>query len=199
MRQARTLGLGTLLALMLAGVALAAGVKVQVQHDKSFDFAGLTTYAWRLDGANPVKLLQGTDHDPEQIRKNVEPPILAAIDQALAKRGFKRVPPGESDLFIDYYVLVGPGVSAQTHGQFVGAIPEWGLPDFVMSTSALKIFVQGSLIIDIGSVKQKTVVWRGYAEAELDSKRTQAQRVKVINDVAEKMLQKFPPKYKPEK
>jgi len=198
MKQARMLALGALLAFVVAGVAFAAGIKVQVQHDKTFDFAGLKTYHWRLEGPNPVRLLQSTEHDPEQIRKNVEPPVLAAIDQALAKRGFKRVPPGESDLFIDYYVLVGPGVSAQTHGQFVGAIPEWGLPDFAMSTSALKIYMQGSLIVDIGSVERKSVVWRGYAEAELDAKRTQAQRVKVINDVAEKMLQKFPPKYKPE-
>ncbi len=199
MKQARTLATCTAVALAVGTLVLAAGIKVDTQHDKTFNFAGLKTYAWRLDGPNPVHLLQTTDHDPEQIRKNVEPTILAAFDQAFAAKGLSRVAQGEPDFYVDYYVLIGPNITSQYHGQFVGAIPEWGLPDFVMSTSALKIAVQGSLIVDLVSTKQKVIVWRGRAEAELDKPRPPSQRVAVMNDIAKRMLEKFPPKYEPPK
>jgi hypothetical protein len=200
MKQARTLVLCAAIALVLGTSVLAGGIKVETKHDKTFNFEGLKTYAWRLDGANPVHLLQSTDHDPEQIRKNVEPTILATFDQAFAKKGLKRVAEGEPDFYVDYYVLIGPNISSQYHGQFVGAIPEWGLPDFAMSTSALKIVVQGSLIVDLVAVKQKMIVWRGLAEAELDKPpRPPAERVTVMNDIAKRMLDKFPPKYQPPK
>ena len=200
MKHARTLVLSAAIATLLGAVVLGGGVKVETKYDKTFNFDGLKTYAWRLDGANPVHLLQNTEHDPEQIRKNVEPTILASFDEALAKKGLSRVAQGEPDFFVDYYVLIGPNISSQYHGQFVGAIPEWGLPDFAMSTSALKIVVQGSLIVDLVSAKQKMIVWRGMAEADLDKPpRPPAERVAVMNDIARRMFDKFPPKYKPAK
>lgn len=199
MKHAATLGLCAALATLLSVSILAGGIKVDVKHDKTFNFQGLSTYAWRLDGANPVHLLQSTEHDPEQIRKNVEPTILASFDQAFAKKGLKRLEQGVPDFYVDYYVLIGPNITSQYHGQFVGAIPEWGLPDFAMSTSALKIAVQGSLIVDLVSSKQKMIVWRGKADADLDKPRPPAERVSVMNDVAKRMLEKFPPKYEPPK
>ncbi len=200
MKHVRTLAVCAAVAFALGTAAMqAGGIKVEVKHDPAFNFAGLKTYAWRLDGANPVHLLQATEHDPEQIRKNVEPTILQAFDQAFAKRGLTRATQGEPDFYVDYYVLIGPNISSQYHGQFVGAIPAWGLPDFAMSTSALSIAVQGSLIVDLVSAKQKMIVWRGKAEADLDKPRPPDQRVAVMNDVAKRMLEKFPPKYDPSK
>ena len=38
-------------ALLAAPIALSASVKVRSQHDKAFDFRGLTTWAWHPDGA----------------------------------------------------------------------------------------------------------------------------------------------------
>ena len=90
MKHASRLALAVLLALVSAGIPLVARAKVKVQEDKTFDFTGLRTYTWRLEGANPVKLLQSTADDPAEIRKIFEPMILAAVDQELAKKGFTR-------------------------------------------------------------------------------------------------------------
>jgi hypothetical protein len=201
MTHASRLALGVTLAVVLAGIPLMAGVKVKVLNDKTFNFEGLKTYAWRLDGVEPVKMLQSSDttgDNPAQIRKNLEPIILAAVDRELGKKGFTRVEAGKAqpDLYLDYYVLIGPGVSSQYHGQFVGAVPAWGLPDFVMSTSALTVYEQGSLIVDIVSVAQKQAVWRGAAEAKIDRRRTPEERQGIIDDAVTQMLQKFPPKFK---
>jgi hypothetical protein len=196
MTRATKVALGVALTVVLAGAPLVAGVKVKVQNDKTFNFEGLKTYAWRLDGVQPVKILENSQDKPDEIRKNLEPVILEAVDQELAKKGFKRVASGEPDLYLDYYVLIGPNVSSQYHGQFVGAVPAWGLPDFQMSTSAIKIYEQGSLIIDVVSIAQKQTVWRGSAATEMDRRRTQVERAGIIGEAVTKMFEKFPPKFK---
>jgi hypothetical protein len=196
MTHARTLAISVALAVVLVAVPLAGGVKVKVQYDKAFNFEGLKTYAWRLDGANPVKILENTQDNPEEIRKNLEPIVLEAADRELANKGFKRVTSGQPDLYLDYYLLVGPGVSSQYQGQFVGAVPAWGLPDFVMSTTALTVFEQGSLIIDVVSIAQKQTVWRGAADTKVDRRRTKDERAAVIGVGVVEMFKKFPPKFK---
>jgi hypothetical protein len=196
MRHARTLPLVVALAVALAAVPLVAGMKVTVQHDMEFNFEGLKTYAWRLDGANPVRILENSLDKPEEVRKNLEPVILAAVDGELAKKGLKRIESGQPDFYLDYYLLVGPNTESQYQGQFVGAVPAWGLPDFAMSTSALKVFEQGSLVVDIVSITQKHTVWRAKAAAEIDRRRTSTERAGVINEAARKMFEKFPPKLK---
>lgn len=196
MTHARKLALAAALAVALATVPLVAGIKVTVQNDKEFNFEGLKTYSWRLDGANPIRILENTLDNPEEIRKNLEPVILAAIDGELGKKGFTRIESGQADVYLDYYVLVGPKSESQYHGQFVGAVPAWGLPDFAMSTSALKVYEQGSLIIDIVSITQKHTVWRANAATEMDRRRTPTERAGVINEAARKMFEKFPPKLK---
>ena len=196
MTHARTHALAAIVAVVLATVPLVAGMKVTVQHDKEFNFEGLKTYAWRLDGANPVRILENSLDKPEEVRKNLEPVILAAVDGELAKKGLKRIESGQPDFYLDYYLLVGPNTESQYHGQFVGAVPAWGLPDFAMSTSALKVFEQGSLVVDIVSIAQKHTVWRAKAAAEIDRRRMPTERAGVINEAARKMFEKFPPKFK---
>jgi hypothetical protein len=198
MTQARTLALAlaAAAAVALAAVPLVAGMKVNVQYDKEFNFEALKTYAWRLDGANPVKILENTTDNPDQIRKNLEPFVLASVDETLGKKGLVRRDSGQPDVYLDYYMLVGPVESSQYHGQFIGAVPAWGLPDFAMSTSAIKIYEQGSLIIDVVSMVQKHTVWRGSAAAEMDRRRTAGERASIINEAVGRMFEKFPPKFK---
>lgn len=196
MKHIATLALAVTLTVVLAGTVLVAGIKVKVQEDKTFNFAGLRTYAWKLDGASQIKILQNTDDNPEQIRAAAEPTILAAVDQEMAKKGFTKATSGKPDLFVDYYLLIGPGISSQYQGQFVGAIPEWGLPDFAMSATSYKAYEQGSLIIDVISAKEMQIVWRAVGEAEIDRERSPAQRAKLITDALAAMLKKFPPKFK---
>lgn len=196
MTDSRRFALVAALAVLVASVPLLAAMKVRVDYDKTFNFAGLKTYAWRLDGANPVRILENSQDSPDQIRKNLEPVILEAVETVLAKKGFQRVTSGEPDLYLDYYLLIGPNVSSQYQGQFVGAVPAWGLPDFKMSTSALKIFEQGSLIIDVVSMAEKQTVWRGAVDAEIDRRRTPDERAEVIAKAVARMFEKFPPKFK---
>ena len=186
---------------VLAGLSLSiavvhAGVKVKVEFDKQYDFSKAKTFGWHPDGAGEVKLLMREGGDPEQIRARWEPTIKDAVEQELTKRGFAPATGGVPDLYLNYYFLSGPNSEAQTRGQFIGAIPPWGVPDFEMTTTSLKIFEQGTLILDLIDGPKRQIVWRGIGEAQVDRQRTPVEREKRIREAMAEMLKKFPPKPK---
>jgi Domain of unknown function (DUF4136) len=176
-----------------AAVVVGAKVKVQTQYDKKFNFAGLHTYAWHSTGKGDVKLLQASGENPAALRSQLEPMVVRSVEGALGKRGFT-VASGAPDLEVYYYVLIGPGISAQTMGQFIAPVPEWGIPPFAPATSSIDMYEQGSLIVDLSSPSLGAMVWRGSAQAEIDRTRTPADREKRIRDAVDDMFKKFPPK-----
>ncbi len=187
----RTLVLIFLLVVLAGGLASAARIKVRTEYDKTFVFAGKHTYAWHPTGVGEVVVLQNFDK-PEQVRLALEPAIVQAVESGLARLGFVKAVSGETDFRIYYYLLVGQNTSAQYMGQFLPAVPEWGVPTFSRSTTSIKIVEQGTLVLDLVSVQKQATVWRAIAEAEIIRANTQAQRVKRINDAVVEMLKKYP-------
>lgn len=192
MSHVRGLALAAIAALALS-VATTAKVKIETQFDKGTDFRPMKTYAWHPDG-NDVKILQATGDDPAEVRRTFDPVIVPAVDQMLAKQGLTLAPTADADLFVNYYILVGPGGSSQSMGQFLAPVPVWGLPPFAPSTSALTVYEQGTLILDITNAKQRSVIWRGSAQDALDRTRKEAEREKIVRDAITQILKKFPPK-----
>jgi hypothetical protein len=179
---------------MAAGAVVVVGakVKIQTQYDKKFNFAGLHTYAWHSTGKGDVKLLHSGD-DAATLRSRLEPAVVRSVEGALAKRGFT-VASGSPDLEVYYYLLIGPGISAQTMGQFIAPVPEWGIPPFAPATSSIDMYEQGSLIVDLSAPSLGAMVWRGSAQAEIDRSRSPEDRDKRIRDAVDDMFSKFPPK-----
>ena len=182
--------------LALAVAVVQAGVKVRAEFDKEYDFSKARTFGWHPDGAGEVKLLMREGGDPEQIRARWEPTIKDAIEREMTKRGLAAAASGVPDLYLNYYFLSGPNSEAQTRGQFIGAVPPWGLPDFEMTTTSLKIFEQGTLILDLIDGPKRQIVWRGIAEAEVDRQRTPVEREKRLREAVVELLKKYPPKAK---
>ena len=151
----------------------AAKIKVETKYDKKYDFTGARTYGWRPKAAGEVHLLQLSGDDAAALRERFEPVIVP-------------------DLEIWYYVLIGPGMTAQTMGQFLPAVTEWGLPPFAPATQALEIYEQGSLILDMAAGDR--VVWRGSAQTEIDRQLSAESRDARIQAAVRDMLKKFPPK-----
>jgi hypothetical protein len=184
-------------AVLALGVAVVrAGTKVKVEYDKTYDFSKARTFGWHPDGAGEVKLLMREGGDPEQIRARWEPTIKDAVEKELTRRGLVPATSGVPDLYLNYYFLSGPNSEAQTRGQFIGAVPPWGVPDFAMTTSSLKIFEQGTLILDIIDGPKRQITWRGIAEAEVNRQNTAAKREQRIREGVAELLKKFPPKGK---
>ena len=182
--------------LLLTGVVALAGVKVRADFDKEYDFTKPKTFGWHPDGAGEVKMLQQSGDDPVKLNERFEPVFKDAIATELAKRGLVLATNGKPDIVIHYYVLIGPNSESQFRGQFVGAVPPWGLPDFAMTTTSFKIFEQGTVVLDLMDAARKEIVWRGIAETEIQRQRTPAEREARIRGGIADLLKKFPPKAK---
>lgn len=181
------------LALLLAA-PLAGRVKVQVEVDPNFDFAPLKTFSWPADGPGQMKMVLTKDDDPEALRVKFEPVIVAAVDEALAKRGFTKAAAGQpADFTMAYFGLVSTNQQAQTMGQFLPGSTAWGIPPFLAVTQSLKIYEQGSLVLDVRR-PDGNVVWRGLGQAEMNRARPDAERIKRLRDAVNDILKQFPPK-----
>jgi hypothetical protein len=71
----------------------------------------------------------------------------------------------------------------------------WGLPPFDAVATSLKIYEQGSLVLDVMTPTSKPM-WRGVARAEVHRDRPDAERSKRIREAVFDLVEKFPPKQK---
>lgn len=193
MKLATRTAIALVMVVAIGALLTAAKVKVRTQHDEAYDFTGKQTYAWHPDGTGEVKLLQNSYEKPDVLKAKFDPIIMQAMDVELGKRGFTKATSGVPDFYLYYYLLIGPNSSSQFQGQFIGAVPSWGLPDFMMSTTALRFFEQGTLVVDVSAAALKATVWRGVAEAEIDRDNRPEERIKRIQGAVAEMVKKFPP------
>ena len=181
-------------AMLAAPIALSAGVKVRSEYDKSFDFRGLTTWAWHQESAGDVRMAVTADDDPAAMKERFEPVILDAVQKEMAGRGLNLAAAGGTpQLYVNYYVLISTNQSRQTMGQFLPTVPEWGIPPFSYgATQSLKVFEEGSLVLDVTSTKTRQLIWRGMAVAELQRKSAPQDRDTRLRAAIAEVVKKFP-------
>jgi hypothetical protein len=181
------------IAMVLIG-APDARVKVRSDYDRRVDFAKLKVFAWPSDGPGQMKMALTKDDNPEELRARFEPTIVSSVEQSLTKKGFVKAAAGAApDFLVAYFALVSLSTSAQTVGQFLPGTMEWGIPPFEGRTQSLKIFEQGSLVIDVWT-PDKQPIWRAVAQAEIHRDRPQAQREKNLREAINDIVKQFPPK-----
>ena len=167
----------------------AARVDVEVDFDKTFDFAAAQTWAWHPNGAGQVLMARTQEDDPEAMRKRVEPVIVEAVTGEMSRRGLQAAA-SMPDLLVAYYLLLSNTVSAQTLGQFVPVTPEWGLPPFPSQTQSLKILNTGSLVLDVSARSQ--VIWRGVAQAKIRLDADESRRQALIREAVRDLIRRLP-------
>jgi len=181
---------------LAAVVALqAAKIHTKADQDPKFDFRGVRTWGWDPEEAGDVKMARAADDDPAPIKKRYGPTIVDAVARELSQRGLTAAQPsGSPDLRFHYYLLVTVGFDTQTMGQFLPAVPEWGLAPYVPQTTSFNIIQQGSLVLDALSPAAGRVVWRGIAQTEIETERTEEQRDKRLREVVRELVKRFPRK-----
>jgi hypothetical protein len=188
-----------LLAVVLAALVIAtpsARVKVRSDADPSANFTGLKVWSWPSDAPGQFKMALTKDDDPEAMRKRFEPTIMSGVEQSLAKKGFVKAAAGQSpDFLVAYFALISSSTSAQTVGQFMSGTLEWGIPILQGTTQSLKIFEQGSLVLDV-MTPAKQPMWRAVVQAEMQKERPQPEREKRLREAINDIIKEFPPKKK---
>lgn len=187
-----------LLPLIAAGVIVAvqigvAAVKVHVDLDKTFDFRKVNSWAWGTPEAGRVIVARTPSDDPEAIQRLAEPIIMDAVVAEMPSRGLTQAAYAP-DVTVKYYLLLTIGDSAQTVGQFLPPVTQWGVPPFMASTQALKVIQQGSLAIDFSANGE--IVWRGVGAAEIKPGLPQEKRAALIREAVREILKRYPQKKK---
>jgi len=186
-----TIGMAGVMVIIATAVAL-AGVKVKVERDEKFNFTKLKTWAWN-PSPGVVKVWLTADSKSEPVQRQYEPVIMQAIEEQFAKRGYARATGGPPpDFQVTYYVLVTSGGSGQEVGQFMPTNAQWGIRPWTPQTTSVTYYPQGTLIIDAASPTLTDLVWRGIAEAKIESERTDDQRADRVRGIIKDLLSKFP-------
>jgi uncharacterized protein DUF4136 len=178
------------IALTLLAEPLLHAVDIKVIFDKTFDFKQIRAWTWSPAGGE-VKMLTTAQDDPAVVKKRFEPVIMDAVATHMTARGYSQGT-AEADVRLTYYVLISAGAAAQTMGQFLPATTAWGLPPFTPQTSSLSVIEQGSLVLDLASVKLDEVIWRGVASAEVNRAMTEEKRDARVRDAIKSLIAKLP-------
>jgi hypothetical protein len=176
------------IALAWAAPAVLA-IDVKIDHDKTFDFKSAQTWTWNAKPGD-VKMARTQEDDPEAMRKIAEPVIMSAVANEMTRRGLKQAP--GAPLLVTYYLLLSIEASAQTLGQFLPAVTQWGVPPYAPATQSLEMMNQGSLVLDMAA--KDVIVWRGVANAKIKRETEEPKREELIREAVRDLLKSFPPK-----
>jgi len=179
-----------LVAAVLLVASFASAQDVSYNFDQKADFAKFKTYTWgKVDGAE----------QPDELTAKM---IVQAIETQLAAKGLKKVESGAADLIVTYQAAVSKEKEVTTFGTGYGYGPGWGGRWYggyygggVTSTTTATILI-GSLALDMYDSAAKTLVWRGLASKQIDTKASPEKRQKNLDKGMAKLLKSFPPKVK---
>ena len=182
---------------VLMAVALALGdqrvlarVDVRVEFDKTFDFKSVQTWGWNPAGPGEVKMARSQYDDADAIKRKAEPLIVSAMATETASRGLRQAT-SAPDLTATYYLLLTTNMSTQEMGQFLPSTVAWGLPPFAPATQSFTVMNRGSLVLDFSA--GGTVVWRGVAQANIQTDADEKRREKLLREGVRDLLKKYPP------
>ncbi|MBN8226789.1 DUF4136 domain-containing protein [Corallococcus macrosporus] len=172
------------------GLASCAGVDVGTNYDPAAvqRINAFRTYAW-LTHPQQTK-------DTRINNAITESQVTGAVDRDLQARGYQKVDASANpDFLIGWQGAIDTRLSAETVDSYWGYPwdPFWG-SYYGPSETYVRQYDVGTLILDVVDAKEKKLVWRGTAQANLgDSPSAQTNGDRIEKGV-EKMLENFPPK-----
>ena len=197
-RSTRVVASMFVVSLTLAGILAAEKIKVRAEPDPKFDFALVDTWAWD-DEAGDVLMARYADDDAAPLKARIDPVIRRYVGEAMAGKGLTLAAATTADVQLHYYVLVTLNVSGQQMGQFLPAVPYWGLPPFAPATTSLNAVTKGSLVLDAmlpGKVGERRVVWRGVAQSTVGDGDSPSVRDARLREASTELVKRFPVKQK---
>lgn len=161
--------------IVILGAVLAGctgGVEVSHDYDTTQDFSKLKVWNWapaKTDSAADVPRVSSLSH--ERIRR--------AIERELIAKHCMRVGQGPPDFLVRYFAAIGPRFGERADG-------DWSMDD-------LRVYDEGTLIVDVITPEENRLVWRGAARTDLDFSMTPEEREKKANEVVHEIFKNFPP------
>lgn len=168
-------------ATLLLAFAGCSGISVTSDYDPKADFSKLRTYTWFSAPTTPDRLDTLTQQR-----------ILRAVDVELATRGYQKLDSGTPDFQVNAMASVTQRIEAVPTTASVGY--GWGYGHMGYTTTELRTYDEGTLVLDIISPATKQLIWRGTARGAVEGDRTPEEREARIADAVARILAAFPPR-----
>jgi hypothetical protein len=132
--------------------------------------------------------------NPTLTQEALGPHIVAAVDRQLAARGLTQADRDQADVHMVYFAALTVGFNQSYLGEHYGYITGWPspIPPGLAPSTSLTIYEKGTVLVDMVQRAAKRGIWRGSVVTRIDQERTLEQRIKRINEAAERMFERFP-------
>lgn len=172
----------------LVALACLACVTISVTSDwnPSADFSSLHSWAW-LPEQRPLS------GDPRLDSQLLDARVRSAVEAELGARGFRQVEASEADFLVAYQVALERKLVATTIDDYYGGVGyrHWSRPGYTQTY--VHEFEVGTLMLDVLHRRNKELIWRGTAQAEVVPDATPAEREARIREGVRRILERFPP------
>jgi len=177
----RLMKTGVVASALVLLAACAATMTVSSHADRNLDFARYRSFAWGPADALPTG-------DPRLDRDPLfKDRLQGAVEKQLAQRGIA-VSGGDADLLIHYHANVAHRLDPN---QFDRANGFCASGDCVPSPVS---YEAGTLVIDIVDARSQQLIWRGWAQNDVeDLLRGPDSMTRTIDEAVTRMLRRLPP------
>jgi hypothetical protein len=166
--------------------SFASAQDVSYNFDQKADFAKFKTYKWvTIKGA-------------EQLDELNAKMLVQAIETQLTAKGLKKAESGDADLLVAYQVAVTKEKEVTSFSTGYGMGPGWGGRWYGgygggTTTASTSTILIGSVAFDVYDSAAKTLIWRGLASKQIDTKASPEKRQKNLDKGMAKLLKNYPP------
>ena len=171
--------------LSLALLGGCAGYDIRYDFDASAPYARYKTFDW-------YTAKKGTGGTTSLMDKRVR----AAVQAELQTKGFKLDAQGDPDFLVTYYPVV-QDKKVRTTTTRVGVGTGWGAKPLNarvgLSTSQVRHFKEGTIVVEIVDFRSNQLVWQGSATGALTALKNPEEANEVIPKAVRDILAKFPP------
>jgi len=164
---------------MVLGVLVAgcSGIDVSHDYDRSYNFVALKTWAW-----SPKETEKGSGGPISRVSSLTHERIRSAVDHEMTQKKYERVEVESADFWVRHYAAVGQRIEAD---------PGY---DYGWYGQDLRVYDEGTIIVDVISPKDKRLIWRGTARGAVDPDTKPEEREQRIQEAVHAILADFPPK-----
>lgn len=171
------------LCLLALSIVACASPKVGYDYDPEAAISAYRTYDW-------MTARQEATGDKRVDSPLVDGRIRAAIAAQLRAKGYATPVDGTPDFFVAYHAGIKDVLIGASSQRYIG--------DLVHGTyttiSDIRPTNEGGLMVDVIDGASQRLVWRGFAQAEVDPSWTPEKRNERMAQVIEAMFAHFPPK-----
>lgn len=147
----------SMLILIFLALGCSPQIRVYSDHDPAYEVKNFNSFDWGQ------KVDIEKNNNPLLYNELTDKRIKTAVIEQLTNRGYSRSEVNP-DLIIHYHIVVDNQSMVSTEPYGYNSGPYW-----MRTRTNVYSYRQGSLIIDLMDPKTNTLVWRGWATADLNT------------------------------